>query len=96
MPRYLTLITFTEQGVRDVKKTVKRADDFRKSVETAGGNVLAQYWAMGEVDGCVIFEAPDEEQGAALLVALAQKGNVRTRTMRLYDAGEFAQALKRL
>jgi uncharacterized protein with GYD domain len=94
MPRYLTLITFTEQGIREIKKTVKRADDFRKSVEAAGGNVLSQYWAMGEADGCVVFEAPDEEQGAALLLALAQKGNVRTRTMQVYDAGEYAQVLK--
>jgi uncharacterized protein with GYD domain len=91
MPRFLTLLTFTEQGVGEIKKTIRRAADFRKSVEAVGGQVTAQYWAVGEADGCIVFEAPDEETAAALLLALAQKGNVRTRTLRAYDATEFAK-----
>ncbi len=48
------------------------------------------YWAVGAFDGCVVFEAPDEETAASLLLALGNAGNVRTQTMRLYDEAEFA------
>ena len=93
MIRYLTLLNFTDQGIRDVGDTIKRADDFRKRVEAAGGKLVSQYWGTGEADGCVVFEVPDQTIAAALLLALAKKGNVRTRTMQVFDAQEFQQVL---
>lgn len=93
MTRYLSLITFTEQGIKNVKQTTERAEKFRSSVEAAGGKILSQYWAVGEADGCIVFEAPNEETAASLLLTLGQKGNVRTRTLRLYDATEFQKIL---
>lgn len=93
MTRYLTLINFTDQGIRDVKQTIERANSFRSDVQAAGGSVLSQYWAVGEADGCVVFEVPDEQTAARLLVGLSQKGNVRTKTLRVYNAHEFAQVL---
>lgn len=93
MIRYLTLINFTDQGVGDVNGTVKRAATFRDSVEAKGGKVLSQYWAVGDVDGCIVFEAPDAQTGAALLVKLASAGNVRTRTIQVFDVQEFEQVL---
>lgn len=95
MIRYLTLINFTDQGIRDVSDTIKRADDFRKSVEAAGGKLVSQYWTTGDADGCVVFEVPGEPTGAALLLALAKKGNVRTRTMQALDPQEFSKVLSK-
>ncbi len=89
MVRYLSLISFTDQGIRDVKKSTARAAEFRSSVEAAGGKVLQQYWAVGEVDGCVVFEAPDDISAASLLLKLGQSDNVRTRTLRVFEADEF-------
>lgn len=89
MTRYLSLLSFTEQGLRDVQQSSERAQQFCQSVAAAGGRVLSQYWAVGEVDGCIIFEAPDDETAAALLLALGQLGNVRTRSLRIYDGAEF-------
>ncbi len=96
MFRYLTLINFTDQGVRDVTHSVERAGQFGKSVEAAGGKLLSQYWSVGEADGCVVFEVPDEATAAALLLTLAKAGNVRTRTMRLFDTQEFQHVLSKL
>jgi uncharacterized protein with GYD domain len=95
MTRYLALINFTDQGARNVKESIQRASSFGKSVEAAGGKLLSLYWSVGEADGCVMFEAPDEKSGAALLIALAKDGNVRTRTLTLYDTGEFQQVLEK-
>ena len=96
MIRYLSLINFTDQGARDVSASMDRAGSFGKTVESAGGKLLSQYWAVGEADGCVVFEAPDEQTGAALLLGLAKDGNVRTQTMRLYDTEEFKQVLAKV
>lgn len=93
MTRFLSLLTFTDQGIHDVKKSIQRADEFRKSVEAAGGKVVMQYWAVGEADGCVVFEAPDDQAASALLLSLGQQGNVRTRTLHVYDTKEFERIL---
>lgn len=93
MTRCLTLITFTDQGMRNVKQTIQRADNFRNSVEAAGGKVLSQYWAIGDADGCIVFEAPDDATASSLLLALGQQGNVRTRTLTVYNEKEFSKIL---
>lgn len=93
MAKYLSLITLTDQGIRDVKHTIERAEEFRSKVESAGGQVSSIHWALGEVDGCILFEAPDEQTATALLLGLGQRGNVRTHTLRLYDAAEFKNVL---
>ncbi len=94
MLRYLTLIQFTDKGARDVGDSVKRASDFDQSVRDAGGKLLSQMWTLGQYDGYVIFEVPDETTGSALLVKLAKNGNVRTQTMRCFDNQEFMNILK--
>lgn len=94
MFRYLSLIQFTDQGACNADKSVSRAAAFGKSVSDAGGKLISQVWIVGQYDGCVIFETPDEATSAALLVKLAKDGNVRTQTMRCYDNAEFEAVLK--
>lgn len=94
MARFLSLLSFTEQGILNVKQSVQRAAEFRKRVESAGGKVLSQYWAIGDCDGCIIFEAPDGATSASLLLALGQLGNVRTRTLNIYNEKEFSKILE--
>ena len=85
MIRYLTPISFTDQGLRNTGDTLQRADSFAQSVQSAGGKLLSQYRSIGDVDGCVVFEASDESTGAALLMKFAKVGNVRTRPLRVFD-----------
>ena len=94
MIRYLTMLQFTDQGAQNVDKSVQRASDFGKSVSDAGGKLVLQVWTIGQYDGCVVFEVPDEIVGSALLIKLAKNGNVRTQTMRCYDNQEFETVLK--
>ena len=90
MPRYLSLIQFTEQGIKAVDKSTERAGSFCSAVSAAGGNVESTFWSLGEFDGAVVFQAPDEKTATRLLLQLGQQGNVRTRTMQIFDATEFA------
>jgi len=89
MPRYLSLINFTDQGIRSVGESLNRSEHFKATVAEAGGKVEAIYWAIGDADGAVIFDAPDEATAAKLLLELGHDGFVRTKTLRVYDSTEF-------
>lgn len=89
MVRYLSTLNFTVQGIREIAQSATRADEFRVAVEKAGGKVQCQYWSLGEADGCFIFEVPDEQTATRVLIQLEQQGNVRTKTVRIFDADEF-------
>ena len=95
MLRYLTLVNFTPQGIAQIGESPHRAVAFRHSIEEAGGRVLGIYWTVGECDGALLFEVPDEETAAGLLLDLGRKGFVRTRTLRAWDATEFENILSR-
>jgi uncharacterized protein with GYD domain len=89
MVRYITLLRFTEQGARNLNKSVARAAAFRAAAAKAGLNVEAQYWTAGAYDGVLIFSSEDENNALRCLAALAAAGNVRTETLRAFNAKEF-------
>jgi uncharacterized protein with GYD domain len=89
MIRYVTLLSFTEQGVKDLKNSTNRAAAFREAATKAGVNVETQYWTTGRYDGVLIFNAKDETSALRCLAALAAAGNVTTETLRAFDAKEF-------
>jgi uncharacterized protein with GYD domain len=91
MPRYIALLRFTDQGARGIKNSTQRALDFRKAAEGVGVRVEAQYWMFGPYDGLLILNADDAEAALHCLTDLAAAGNVRTETMRAFDANEFSK-----
>ena len=95
MIRYLSLVSYTEKGLGAIKASPQRANQFRDEVVKAGGKVHGMFWSTGEFDGCILFEAPDAETGASLLLKLNQLGNVRTRSMQVFDESEFAKIVDR-
>jgi len=92
---YVSLISWTEQGIRNYRDSVQRADDFRSLVEKVGGRVRELVWTVGEYDIVSVIEAPDDESLTALLLQLGQQGNVRTKTMRGFDAQQMAGIIER-
>ena len=90
MSRYISLIRFTEQGARALKKSTSRAAAFRKAAAKAGVKVEAQYWTVGAYDGVLILSADTEEQALRSLTTLAAAGNVRTETMQAVGADKFS------
>ena len=89
MPTYISLINWTNQGIRNVKEAPQRLDAFKKEAEATGGKVSGYYLTMGKYDGVLIVECPSDEAAAALLLMGGSKGNVRTETMRAFTEGQF-------
>jgi uncharacterized protein with GYD domain len=96
MPSYVTLVKWTDQGIRNVKDSPKRADAFEAALKAAGGSVKGIYLVMGEYDIVVVSEAPNDETVTNLALATAMQGNVRTTTMRAYDREEFRKIIASL
>ena len=96
MPTYLVLGNFTEQGIRNVKDTAKRAENLREMARKAGVTVKEVYWTLGSYDIATIWEAPDEASVTALGLSIGALGNVRTTTLRAYTADEIPAVLKKM
>src|SRR5688572_13542966 len=95
MATYLALLSFTEQGVQNFRDTRKRADAFRAMAEKAGVTVRDIFWTLGAFDGALVLEAQDDAAVTGLLLSLASMGNVKTQTLRAFDASEMEQVLSR-
>ena len=94
MPAYITLISFTDQGIRNVKDTLNRAKAFRQASEAAGGRMIGIWWTLGQYDAVAISEAPDDDTAMRLLLATGMQGNVRTMTMRAFSEDDMARIIQ--
>ncbi len=84
MPKYITLVNFTDQGIRNVSDLPQRWDEARTAIEAAGGTIEF-YLTMGQYDQVVITEFPSDEVGAAAALAVGRGGNIRTETFKAWD-----------
>ncbi len=94
MPRYVVLYRFTDQGLKNIKGTVKRAKEVRAENEKRGFKVIGTYWTQGRYDIVSILDAPSEEAMSAGLFNIAETGNVHSETLRAFDESEMEQALR--
>ena len=90
MATYIVLSNFTDQGIRSVKDTTKRADAVREMAKKFGATAREFYWTMGSYDVVVVFDAPDDAAMTALGIAIGSAGNVRTQTMRAFSRDEMS------
>jgi uncharacterized protein with GYD domain len=96
MPGYVTLFNFTEQGIKSIKDSPSRGKAAAKALEGMGGRFIGIWWLLGQYDGLVVFEAPDDETVTKFMAATGMTGNIRTTTMRAYSEDEMAQIVSTL
>jgi uncharacterized protein with GYD domain len=95
MSTYVSLVHWTEQGIKNYKETASRAEDFSKLVESSGGRVRELLWTVGEYDLVTVTEFPDDETATAALLQVGSLGNIRTNTMRAFSAEEMGGIIRR-
>jgi uncharacterized protein with GYD domain len=93
MAKYISLISFTQEGLKNVKDTRKRAQGFADRARQKGIEIKETYWTVGRYDIVHVFEAPDDQAAAAISIALGSIGNVRTETMRAFEAEDMSKIL---
>ena len=96
MANYILLATYTEQGVKGIKDTVKRTEAVRELARKAGLAMKESYWTLGAYDVVALFEAPDDETMTAFSLSVAKLGNVRTQTLRAFSSKDVAGILAKM
>ena len=87
---------FTEKGIQNAKQTTQRLDAWAAKVQSMGVTIKQMYWTLGEYDQVCIFEAPDDETAASVLLAANMLGNIRSQTMRAFTAAEMDKILAKI
>ena len=96
MPTYIGLVKLTDQGIRNVKETTKRAKSFKEMAEKMGVKAKEILWTMGRYDLVLVVEAPDDVTMSRVALRLGMLGNAKTETLKAFSAQEMDQILKGL
>ncbi|BCA53762.1 GYD family protein [Nitrospira sp. KM1] len=89
MPTYLLQSQWTDQGIRNVKESVKRLDLGKKKLKEMGGEIKAFYLTTGPYDMLAIVDVLNDAVLAEYLLWLGSQGNIRTQTVRAFTEDEF-------
>jgi uncharacterized protein with GYD domain len=96
MATFIALANFTDQGIRSVKDTTKRAAAVKNAGKKYGVTMREIFWTLGSYDMVVIFEAADDAAMTAFGLSIGAAGNVRTTTLRAFNAEEMKGILAKL
>src|SRR5207247_10983418 len=96
MPTYISLVQFTDKGIQAARQTTQRVADWAAKVQSMGVSIKQMYWTLGQYDQVCIFEAPDDETAASVLLAADLLGNIRTQTLRGFTSSEMEKILAKV
>ena len=96
MVTYVIHVKFSQQGIKDIAHTTKRAAIFKDEAKKLGVKVKDIYWTLGDHDGLLILEAPDDQTATAAVLHLGAMGNVHTSTCRAYTAAEMDEIVAKV
>lgn len=92
MPKYISLISWTEQGIANYRDTMVRAEAAQKAAADLGGS-LEVHWTVGPYDLVAFSEFPDDDAATAFLLKVGSLGSIRTTTMRSFDKDDIARII---
>jgi uncharacterized protein with GYD domain len=96
MPAFVSLMKFSDQGIKNIKEAPDRIQDAFDKVEKMGGKIINFYAVWGEYDYVAISEFPSEEIATAFILKLGSLGNVKATTLRAFTVEEFTEIVKKI
>ena len=96
MAHYIVLASFTDQGIRAVKDTGKRAKAFRDTAKKMGATVKEIYWTLGHYDIVVTVEAPSDEVMASVMMKIGAFGNVKSQTLPAFTESQIESIVSKI
>ena len=86
MATYISLVQFTDKGIHSAKETTQRVADWAAKVQSKGVTIKQMYWTLGHYDQVCVFEAPNDETAASVLLSADILGNIELRRCALLAA----------
>jgi uncharacterized protein with GYD domain len=96
MPTYITLLNYTDQGIRNAKGSPERQQQAEERLRQLGGRFVGHYLTMGAYDFVLVWEAPDDETAARYMLTIGSAGNVRSTTLKAFPRDQFQTILQSL
>jgi len=96
MPTYITLVNWTDEGIKNVKESPKRLAAFKQAVQNSGGKVVGFYLTMGRYDMVLIAEGTSDEVAASQMLSVASQGSVRTETLKAFTEEEYREIISKV
>ena len=96
MSTCITLLNYTEQGLKAIKESPSRVEKARQLFKSMGGELKSFYLVQGRYDAVVISEAPNDETAAKFALTIGAQGNVRTETVRAFTEDEYRKIVSGL
>ncbi len=94
MPTYISLMTYTDRGLLNIKKSPDRLDAARKAAKELGGNLGDLYLTMGVYDLVAVSEFPDDATAATFVLRIGALGNVRTTTVKAFPERAYRKIVE--
>ncbi|MAF95780.1 MAG: GYD family protein [Rhodospirillaceae bacterium] len=89
MSTYISLVNYTEMGIRKIKESPGRLDDVKKLARDLGGELKLFYLCLGAYDIVVVYDMPDNAKAATFALSIGAVGAVRTTTMAAFPEAEY-------
>jgi len=96
MATYITLLKYTEQGLKTIKESPSRLEKAKQLLKSLGGELKSFHLVQGRYDAIVLSEAPNDEVVTKFALVTGSLGNVRTETLRAFTEDEFRKIVSAL
>ena len=96
VPHYISLMRWTSQGLAGLPGWRERVEEGERIIKEAGGRLEGVYVTLGRYDVVEIFEAPDDEIAAEIVMKLQRFGAEHTETLRAFTREEAAEIIRRI
>jgi len=96
MGNYILLINWTDQGIKNVKDTTKRATSFKSYLEKLGGKLTSVFYTFGQYDIVLVVELPSDEVAMSVSLGTGALGNVRITTLKAFNLEETQKIIDNL
>jgi len=111
MATYITLLKYTEQGLKTIKESPSRLERAKQLLKSLGGELKSFHLVQGRYDAVVISEAPNDEvvtkfalvsgflgnaRTEKFALVSGSLGNVRTETLRAFTEDEYRKIVSAL
>lgn len=93
MPRYVTLVNFTDDGRENVDELPERIEKIKQLKRSLGGEPKGFFLTLGQYDLVAFSEMPDDETVVQLQLTAAMEGAVETETLRAFSMDEVRDIL---
>jgi uncharacterized protein with GYD domain len=96
MPTFISMLSWTDQGIRSLKDTPKRVQAAREMGKKFGVEIKQVFLTSGDFDIMVVLEAPHYDNVAKHAMAAGLHGNVRSRTVRAWPEADMLKLISEL